>query len=225
VVIPTLDEAPRLPRLLQDLTALTIAHEIIVADGGSTDGTADLARARGCRVVQSQRGRGAQLRSGVAASRGRWLLVLHADARLSRRAIEEAERALSDSATRHAAWPLRIDGKGQWLRWVERGAALRWRLFGLAYGDQGLLVRRDVYDAVGGFPETAIMEDVVLVRRLTRLAPMTRFTHPILADGRRWRREGAVRGSLRNLALLLLFLCGMAPDRLARWYQPEPRTR
>ena len=132
---------------------------------------------------------------------------------------------MTESTARHAAWPLRIDGDGWWLRCVERGAALRWRLFGLAYGDQGLLVRRDLYDAAGGFPDTAIMEDVVLARRLGRLAPMTRFTQPILADGRRWRREGAVRGSLRNVALLLLFLWGIAPDRLARWYLPEPRAR
>jgi hypothetical protein len=151
--------------------------------------------------------------------------VLHADARLSPAALEEAERALCDPVTRHAAWPLRIDGKDPWLRSVERGAALRWRLLGLAYGDQGLLVRRDVYDAAGGFPETAIMEDVILARRLSRLAPMTRLVQPILADGRRWRREGAVRSSLRNVTLLLLLLCGMAPDRLARWYQPEPRVR
>ena len=158
-------------------------------------------------MVASPRGRGRQLRAGVAAAKGCWLLILHADARLSPPAVEEAERAVGQPEVRHAAWPLRIDGEGWWLRWVERGAALRWRMLGLAYGDQGLLVRRDLYEAAGGFPDTAIMEDVILARRLGQLAPMTRFTHPIVADGRRWRREGAVRGSLRNLALLLLFLC------------------
>ncbi len=108
-----------------------------------------------------------------------------------------------------------------WLRWIERGAALRWRLLGLAYGDQGLLVRRSLYEAAGGFPETAIMEDVALARRLGRLAPMHRFRHPIVADGRRWRREGAVRASARNLTLLVLYLGGVPPERLARWYRPE----
>ena len=96
-----------------------------------------------------------------------------------------------------------------WLRWVERGAALRWRLTGLAYGDQGLLVRRSLYDAVGGYPDTRIMEDVVLVRRLARRRESLRLPAPILADARRWRREGRVRGTLRNVVLLSLFLAGV----------------
>ena len=82
--------------------------------------------------------------------------------------------------------------------WVERGAALRWRLTGLAYGDQGLLVRRSLYDAAGGYPDTRIMEDVVLIRRIARLARVERLPAPILADARRWRREGRVRGTFRN---------------------------
>jgi cellulose synthase/poly-beta-1,6-N-acetylglucosamine synthase-like glycosyltransferase len=176
-------------------------------------------------VVPAPRGRGAQLRAGVAAACGEWLLVLHADARLTPEALAEAERALADPRVGHAAWPLSIEGEGARLRWVERGAALRWRLFGLAYGDQGLLVRRTRYDAAGGYPETRIMEDVVLVRRLNRLGPMRRFQHPIVADGRRWRREGVLRTSLRNFILLLLFLGGASADRLARWYAPEPGAR
>ena len=222
MVIPTLDEAPRLPRLLQDLAALTVSREIIVADGGSRDGTAALAAGHGCRVVAAERGRGRQLRAGVAAAGGEWLLLLHADARMSRAALAEAERAMERSEVQYAAWPLAIDAPGRWLRWIERGASLRWRLFGLAYGDQGLLLRRSLYEAAGGFPDTPIMEDVVLIRRLRRHAPMHRFRRPILADGRRWRREGAVRASLRNTALLLLHLGGVSAERLARWYRPEP---
>jgi len=225
VVIPTLDEAPRLPRLLQDLSVLSVSHEIIVADGGSTDGTPDVAAARGARVVAAPRGRGRQLAAGVAAATGAWLLVLHADARLGPAAVRAAEAVLTRPEVEAAAWPLAIDGAGRWLRWVERGAALRWRLTGLAYGDQGLLVRRAVYDAVGGYPDTRIMEDVVLVRRLARRTRVLRLPAPILADARRWQREGRVRGTLRNVALLSLFLAGVAPDRLARWYRPEPRPR
>jgi hypothetical protein len=108
---------------------------------------------------------------------------------------------------------------------VERGAALRWRLTGLAYGDQGLLVRRSLYDAAGGYPDTRIMEDVVLVRRLARFARVERLSQPILADPRRWRREGSLRGTLRNGALLTLFLAGVPADRLARWYRPESAPR
>jgi hypothetical protein len=151
--------------------------------------------------------------------------VVHADARLTPPAVRAAEAALGRPDVQAAAWPLAIDGEGRWLRWVERGAALRWRLTGLAYGDQGLLVRRALYDAVGGYPETRIMEDVILIRRIVRRARVERLPVPILADARRWRREGQVRGTLRNIVLLTLLLSGVAPDRLVRWYLPEPRAR
>jgi hypothetical protein len=153
------------------------------------------------------------------------LLVLHADTRVSPEALAEAVEALANHQVLCACWPLAIEGKGAWYRVIELGATLRWRLFGLAYGDQGLLVRRSLYHAAGGYPELGIMEDVALIRRLGRLAPIVRFRTPLLTDARRWAREGPVRGSLRNVALLLLYLAGAAPDRLARWYAPEPRDR
>lgn len=184
-----------------------------------------MAAAHGARVVRAPRGRGRQLAAGVGAATGDWLLVVHADARLTPEALQAGEAALRRADVQAAAWPLVIDGEGRWLRWVERGAALRWRLTGLAYGDQGLLVRRSLYDAVGGYPDTRIMEDVVLIRRIVRVARVERLPAPILADARRWRREGQVRGTLRNVALLTLFLAGIAPDRLARWYLPEPGER
>jgi rSAM/selenodomain-associated transferase 2 len=196
-----------------------------VADGGSSDGTVELAAARGCAVVSSPGGRGRQLRAGVAASHGEWLLVLHADARLSSGALAEAEAALGRPGLRAAAWPLAIDSEETWFRLVEWGAALRWRLFGLAYGDQGLLVTRSLYDAAGGYPDSRILEDAALIRRLARLAPVQHFRRPILADPRRWGREGRARATLRNWALLILFLAGVDPERLARWYLPEPKPQ
>ena len=225
VVIPTLNEAPRLPRLLQDLTAFTIEHQVIIADGGSSDGTADLARAHGCTVVSSDPGRGRQLRAGIAAATGDWLLVLHADVRLSPDGLCEAEAAMRRPEVQAAAWPLAIPLEGKWFRWVERAADLRWRLMGLAYGDQGLLLRRSLYDAIGGYPESRIMEDVAIARRIGRVARIERLRRPIVVDSRRWTREGKLQGALRNTALLTLFLVGVDPDRLARWYQPEPGSR
>jgi rSAM/selenodomain-associated transferase 2 len=210
--------------LLQDLSALTIEHHIIIADGGSTDGTIDLAVTQGCRVVSTSRGRGRQLRAGIAEAQGDWLLVLHADVRLSPEALREAESAMRRLELQAAAWPLAIPLKGPWFRWVERGVELRWRVFGLAYGDQGLLLRRTLYDAVDGYPESPIMEDVAIARRIARVARIERFRHPIVADPRRWTREGRVLGAIRNTALLLLFLSGVEPDRLARWYRPEPEA-
>jgi rSAM/selenodomain-associated transferase 2 len=184
-----------------------------------------VAAARGARVVRAPRGRGRQLVAGVASATGAWLLMLHADARLPTTALRAAEAVVDRPEVEAAAWPLAIAGRGAWLRWVERSAALRWRLTGLVYGDQGLLVRRAVYDAVGGYPDTDIMEDVVLARRLAQRTRVVRLPEPIIADARRWQREGRVRGTVRNVTLLSLFLAGVAPDRLARWYRPEPRAR
>jgi hypothetical protein len=184
-----------------------------------------VAAARGARVVRSLPGRGRQLAAGVAAATGSWLLVVHADARLGPQALAAAEAALVRPEVDAAAWRLAIAGDDRWLRWVEWGAALRWRLTGLAYGDQGLLVRRSVYEAAGGYPESRIMEDVVLIRRIAKLTRVERLPEPIVADARRWRREGRVRGTVRNVTLLALFLAGVAPDRLARWYRPEPRPQ
>jgi rSAM/selenodomain-associated transferase 2 len=225
VVIPTLNEASHLPRLLHDLAALSSPHEIIIADGGSTDRTTEIALARGCRVLRTARGRGPQLRAGAAAARGEWLLVLHADLRLSPDALAEAARATENTEVQCACWPLAIGAEGLWYRGIELGAALRWQFFGLAYGDQGLLVLRSLYDAAGGYPEVEIMEDVVLIRRLGRLAKVRCFRTPIVADARRWAREGAVRASVRNVVLLSLYLLGADPNLLARWYTPEPRDR
>ena len=176
-------------------------------------------------MLRSESGRGRQLRAGAAVALGEWLLVLHADARVPPEALAEAVEALGNREVQCACWPLAIAGEGAWYRGIELGAALRWRLFGLAYGDQGLLMRRSLYDAAGGYPELGIMEDVVLIRRLGHLARIVRFRTPLLTDARRWAREGPVRASLRNVALLSLYLAGAAPDLLARWYAPEPRDR
>jgi cellulose synthase/poly-beta-1,6-N-acetylglucosamine synthase-like glycosyltransferase len=176
-------------------------------------------------VVRTGAGRGGQLRVGAAAAAGEWLLVLHADARVTPEALDEVVDAVSSPAVECACWPLAIEGKGVWFRAIEWSAALRWRVFGLAYGDQGLLVRRSLYDAAGGYPEVEIMEDVILIRRLRRLARVVRFRTPLVADQRRWMREGPLRASLRNIFLLALFLAGASPNRLARWYAPEQRPR
>lgn len=226
VVIPTLNESARLPRIIADLRALPLSHEIVVADGGSTDGTREVARDAGARVVESSPGRGHQLRRGVAAATAPWLLMLHADVRASSAALAEAAAFVRrDDTGWFAAWPLVIDASGVWLRLVERGAAVRWRVFALPYGDQGLIVHRSLYDRVGGYPDSSIMEDVTLVRALGRAAQQTRFREPLVADPRRYLREGKIRRVATNAALLTLFSMGVSPARLARWYRPEPEPR
>lgn len=223
VVIPTLNEERHLPGLLADLRRLNVPAEVVVADGGSTDGTAEVAARAGVRVVRTARGRAMQMNAGAGVVGGEWLCFLHADVRLPPDARDDLAAAVRAGALEAAVWRLAIEGWGFPLRVMEFGARLRDRLGGLPYGDQGLLVRRALFDAVGGFPAIPIMEDVAMVRALRRRTPIRRFRSAVRVSARRWRRQGPWRTWLQNIALLSGYLVGVPPKRLVRWYPPEPQ--
>ncbi len=220
-VIPALDEAERLPGLLADLRSFPLAHEVIVADGGSADGTAARAAALGARVLAAPRGRGRQLRAGATAAGAPVLCFLHADMRLDAAALE----ALARAAAAGGAWALRlrIAAPGWRFRLVELGANLRARA-GLPYGDQALLLPRALYQAAGGYPDVPLMEDVALVRALRRHGGVRLLSAAVAASPRRWCKDGVLRRTLRNWALVSAYLLGVPPERLARHYAPHSRS-
>jgi rSAM/selenodomain-associated transferase 2 len=220
VVIPTLNEARQLPGLLGDLARVAVPLEVVIADGGSGDGTPAIAFDHGARVVGSPPGRGRQLNAGAASLATPWLCVLHADVRMPERARDALRRAV-DERVDAAVWRFAIDAPERWARVMELGARLRDRVGGLPYGDQGLLVRRELFDAVGGYPDTPVMEDVALVRALARRCTIGRLDAALVVSPRRWRREGPYRTWLRNTALVTAYLLRVPPERLARWYRPE----
>ena len=209
-IVPTLNAGSD---LAECLAALGDADEIIVADGGSTDATLAIGQAAGATVVASERGRGVQLANGAAAARGDALLFVHADTRLSPRwrALADGHLAVSQ---RPACFRLRLDDTAWQARLIERAVNLRTRL-GLPYGDQGLLVSRAAYDAAGGFRPLVLMEDVELVRSLTK--PVI-LNVDAITSADRWRRDGWVRRSLLNLTCLSLWRLGVSPDRIAKIY-------
>lgn len=221
VVIPALNEARFLPGILQDLAHLRVPHEIVVADGGSHDGTLHAARQGGARVVSAPPGRGPQLNAGAAALDAAWLCFLHADVRMPEAARAQLERTVAGVRVDAAVWGLRIDATGFWPRFMEAGTVLRDRVGGLPYGDQGLLLRRELFAAVGGFPPFPIMEDVALIRALRRRTRVARLAAALVVSPRRWQREGPYRTWIRNGALLAAYFAGASPQRLARWYRPE----
>jgi len=220
VVIPALNEAKSLPRLLARLREEG-AECVLVVDGGSTDGTPELARARGAMVLSSTRGRGAQLAAGgrVALEVGLdVVLFLHADCVPERGALARLREAFRDPALVASAMSQAIEGRGLFYRLVERAADARSRR-GVVLGDSGLAVRAAAYEAVGGFRPLPIFEDVDLTRRLREHGTMRLVQGATLrVSARRWQREGALRCTLRNWMLRVLYRAGVAPERCARLY-------
>jgi rSAM/selenodomain-associated transferase 2 len=220
VVIPTLNEAQALPALLDDLRSLAsvLPLDVVVVDGGSRDATRARAMAGDARVIPAPRGRARQFNRGASAARGDWLLFLHADCRLGAEARAALLGALAPAAGVQAAvFRFAIDLPPFWRRFIETGQAVREALSGLAYGDQGLLIRRELFQAVGGYPDLPLMEDVAMIRAVRRRAPVARLRAPLVTSGRRYRQGGVLRTWLTHTALIALYLAGASPATLARW--------
>lgn len=219
VVIPTLNAAERLGACLDALAREAVLAQVVVADGGSIDGTAALAAARDCTVIQAPAGRGSQLRAGVAETTADWLLILHADTVLEAgwaaalRDVVDRPRALE----RVACFRFALDDPAPAARRLERMVAWRTRVLGLPYGDQGVVVHRVLYDQVGGFRPIPLMEDVDLIRRLGRWRVVP-LSVAAVTDAARFRRDGYYVRSARNLMCLALYLVGVPPRWIKRLY-------
>ncbi len=216
--MPTLNAAGSLPAALAALG--DAADEIVVADGGSTDGTPEVAASLGARVVVAPRGRGAQLAAGAQSTRGDWLLFLHADTVLAPGWARAAAAFAAEPANagRAAYFRFSLDDPSPQARRLERLVAWRCRALALPYGDQGLLIARRLYDSVGGYrPDLPLMEDVDLVRRLGRRR-LVALDVAAVTSAARWRAQGWHRRSARNVACLTLWFAGVPAHRIAALY-------
>lgn len=215
VLIPTLDEEEALRRNLP--AALAAAGEVVVSDGGSRDATVPLARELGARVVAGPPGRGRQLNRAAAAAGAEVLLVLHADTVLPAGAVEAVRRAVAAGAV-GGGFLVRFDADGFVYRLGERVANLRARLTRAPLGDHGQFVTRAAFEALGGFREWPLLEDLDFIRRLRRHGRVAVLPLRVTTSARRFEAGGPLRTVLRNWLIWVLFAVGVSPHRLARFY-------
>ncbi len=220
IVVPMLNEAATLPELIAHLSIWRErACEIVLVDGGSSDGSAQRARAAGLRVIDSERGRALQMNAGAAVCRSEILLFLHADTRLPDGADVAVRGALENTGLHWGRFDVRIDGRPAMLRVVAAAMNLRSRLSGIATGDQAIFVRRALFEAVGGFPALALMEDIELSTRLRKHVRPVCLRQRVHTCGRRWEQRGVWRTIVLMWRLRWAYWRGASTERLAEEYK------
>ena len=222
VVIPAVNEALWIERAVVCARKAEF-DEVIVADGGSADGTVEIASRSGARVVQGPRGRAVQQNMGAQIATGDVLLFLHADNCLDEASGQQVRDCLNDPQILGGAFQQHIDAPGWLYRLLERGNAARVRWSGLAYGDQAIFLRRNTFEQLGRFPEVGLMEDLHLMRAFRNLGKPVLLPGPVHVHPRRWQRRGIVLQTLCNWSLLGGEALGVSPDRLAKFYPSHDR--
>jgi rSAM/selenodomain-associated transferase 2 len=193
--------------------------EIILVNGGSTDATATIgARSPQVRLLSSPRGRARQMNEGARAARGDVLLFLHADTLLPDGALAAVGAAVGDPGVVAGRFDVRFDNPRPVFRMIAWFMNQRSRRSGISTGDQAIFVRREVFEALGGYPDIPLMEDVELCRRLKRRGRLAALRLRVTTSSRKWEREGAVGTILLMWALRFLYMVGVPPARLHRWY-------
>ena len=220
IIIPTLNEAAAIARTLSHLQGVENL-EVIVVDGGSIDETAELAGSRGAKVIQSNPGKAVQMNTGAAAASRDILVFLHADTLLPQDFSHQIVSALNQNGVAAGAFRLTIDSTGAGIRIIERMANLRSRLLQLPYGDQALFMRKSLFEKIGGFPELAIMEDFILIRRLKPKGKIVLLPESVMTSPRRWLQFGIFKTWLINQLIIIAYYLGLPPERLNRWYRRE----
>lgn len=224
VIVPVLHEGTTIVRTLEHIAVVadTITYEVIVVDGDPQGSTLHhLPQEHKITGIQSKAGRGNQMNAGADLAQGKILLFLHADTELPSKALQRILYTIDRTKAVAGAFDFSIDSPRWILDWISRGASLRTRLTRLPYGDQAIFMTRTTFQAVGGYPDFPILEDVDLMRRLKRQQlPIYLICDRVSVSARRWEQEGIVFCTVRNWILLSLYYLGISPHQLVRWYRP-----
>jgi len=218
IIIPTLNEESTLASTIKTVQGGE-GIEIIVVDGGSSDSTLEVAHSLEVKIVSSNGGRAGQMNAGARESCGSLLLFLHADTALPAGYDSCIRRILSDRSIVAGAFRLAIDAPGISFRIIEYGANLRSKYFHLPYGDQALFMRRQDFNRAGWFPEIALLEDFSLIRKMQKLGRVALAPLAVKTSARRWLRQGIFYTTILNQLILIAYIIGVSPERLAGWYR------
>lgn len=222
VIVPVLNEARYIVEMLRTLQEMRFRGlEIIVADGGSTDGTAALCAPLVDRVIVAARGRASQMQAGAQQAHGAVLWFLHADTRVPADADRAIAAALAPGERLWGRFDAGFPEEGVWLCAVAALMNLRSRLTGIATGDQGIFVTRELFERVNGYPQIPLMEDIALSQRLKRHSQPACLHDRVITSARRWEKHGTLRTILAMWTLRLAYFLGVSPARLARFYKPH----
>ncbi len=217
VIIPVLNEELAIRSALESVLRLA-PDELFVVDGGSRDRTPELATSMGVHVIAASRGRGSQMNQGARVARGEVLLFLHADTRLPETAFDDIRAAMCDPHIAGGRFDVKLDGEGWPLKLIGHMISLRSRLSRVATGDQAIFIRREIFNNLGGYPEIPLMEDVALSRALKRAGQIACLKSRVTTSARRWQMEGVWRTIFKMWLLKSLYLLGVSPFRLKRFY-------
>lgn len=219
VIIPVLDEENHIAETLSAIPC-SDCEELIVVDGGSRDRTVSLAAEFTKKVFVTRRGRGRQMNFGAGRAQGEILLFLHADCRLPDHGFAMIRKVLREDGIAAGAFDLAVDHPSFRFRIIEIGANVRSRITSVPYGDQGVFMRREVFHAVGGFPDIPLMEDIAMARKLKKRGKIRFIRPPIRTSPRRWLEEGLIYTTFRDWTLALSYsVFNVSPDKLEKFYR------
>ena len=221
IVIPTLNEALHLPLLLSDLNVWPNDFELIIVDGGSIDLTISIAQIQGVDVIKSpKKNRGYQLKTGASNARGDWLLFLHADSRLRIGWVRSLSQIIQNKKSKNFAWyfDFKIKKDNLEYRFLEIAVALRSLFLQQPYGDQGLLIHKDLYYKIGGYSSLKIMEDIDLITRIKKRTKLKRIRESIYTDDRKWTNSNIIKRAIKNYKLRKKWRQGFDIDNLSKEY-------
>ena len=221
IVIPTLNEALHLPLLLSDLNFWPNDFELIIVDGGSIDLTISIAQIQGVDVIKSpKKNRGYQLKTGASNARGDWLLFLHADSRLRIGWVRSLSQIIQNKKSKNFAWyfDFKIKKDNLEYRFLEIAVALRSLFLQHPYGDQGLLIHKDLYYKIGGYSSLKIMEDIDLITRIKKRTKLKRIRESIYTDDRKWTNSNIIKRAIKNYKLRKKWRQGYDIENLSKEY-------